>query len=1138
LLSHPILNAGMALLLALAANARGDDPAATADGPEDRPPTFILLDPKEGSAVGALLDRLRDPDFVLLDGRRYRELLDAARRAAEEPAESAEPAPESVAIRGELGGEVADLEVAYRFILDGDDPVTAPLRLGEGQVLTRVLDGDRDLAPRAVEGGWAVDLRGRGAHEVRVALRAPIRSVPDGQRLELAIPEAPETRLDLGLAGPVSEAKLDGRDPLEVRPTGEDGRSRIEASLTPRPLLELTWRAGTEGGDAGPALLTAHGDIAVDLEPGSLRISATYELRAERGEATSLGFRLEPTDELIGVELDGQPVATGVGASGEFVEVPMPRPLRPGAPRKLAIVARRHVPAGGPTRTVLRGFALRDVAVQAGFLAVAQSGALTVGGDAGQSLRRVDPRSELPPGLRVRASNVLAYQFFDQPFELGLRVDPSPPWVRVESRTTITLASRLARVDARLDYQVARGRVFEVRVGLPAGLRLDSAGPARWVDGSETLPEPDGGGGHVVTVTLSDAAREAGRFELHLTGRQDVDQDGRVEVGLFRPRDASTQGGQLAVLTARDVTAERVESDHFPDATTKVPAGWAWPDSAESSPSLWLLDDGQADALPLVAEVHPRLIRHRATLDAVIDRARVEVRQETLVRVDYGTISRLDVAVPARLDGRWEPEGVEITRREPLGAGEDGRRRYRLSLAREVSDQVRLRFRVSWDLASELGDRGATAIELEPIAVLDGEAEPTTFRVAADPGIRLEPKGAGWSADGEHDAGAARAREEAPPRLVREGIGSPDEPAVVLASAPSLASLPGVVASRLWFRTVREADGSAKGSASFRLEVHAGELAFRLPDGAEPRLVHVGDSVAREVERLPEASCFRLRFPDSAPSGPVTVRIEYDLPAAAGASAWEAPSLLRGGVVQWSFWEVRLPWRDVLVGVPEGWTDENRWAWDLALWSRRPRYTAADLAAWAGDPQVALDLSPTASASRSDSQAYLFSRPGEPGTPRPWVGSRAVLVAGCSGLALATGLVLLILRPPARLAGVAGAAAAILLAGAWHPSVVLLVAQSAALGLALSLLAWVMQRVVEHRGRGRAGGFAESGEVPAAAAIANGNGAIGSRSSQSRAAAPDEGPEGSTIIRPRPGSTAEVLAPSPSHAEVQGGGGP
>ncbi len=131
------------------------------------------------------------------------------------------------------------------------------------------------------------------------------------------------------------------------------------------------------------------------------------------------------------------------------------------------------------------GFPLTNAKEQSGAIGIAQRGNLWVGGTAGRGLRRIDPRTELPPDLRARLATNLAYVFADQPFELELRIDASPPLVRTEARTTATLDARQARVDTWLSYQPAHGRLFDLAIRLPEGLELESVGPKDVVDAAD-----------------------------------------------------------------------------------------------------------------------------------------------------------------------------------------------------------------------------------------------------------------------------------------------------------------------------------------------------------------------------------------------------------------------------------------------------------------------------------------------------------------------------------------------------------------------------------------------------------------------------------------------------------------------------
>lgn len=539
-----------ALLLGLGASSRADDPPSR--GPSDPPPIYVIVDAP--TDLDSLLKKLGRPDFVILKGGQYDRL-----RALEAKPPTPDPpraVVEAVSASGEVVDDLAHLTIDLRVSLVGPEPSWVPIRL-DGPTVREAREGDRALPLRTVEGSWQVEVRGEGTHKVRVDAVSPVltvRGLPDLRRVEWAIPEAASTRVELSLPAGASEAfaigGASGREPLAVEPIEAGQRGRIAASLTPRRRLELTWRAAPDPGPVGPPLLTAVGEIALTVERGSVRARSSWDVQSQRGTARRLELRIDPADELVALECDGRPVS-GEGpvdpASGTVV-VPLPEPLRPQSTTRLVVTTRRALAPGSASRMTYRGVPLVGVASQRGVIAVSETGGDPwVSGSAGRGLRRVDPKGELTSGLRNQPSIVLAYSFNEQPFELGLQVDPSPPWVRAESRTTVIVEPGRARVDSWLEFAVSRGRVFEVKIAVPPGMIAETIGPEGTISGFERT---DDEAGPALVARLSARASEDRAFRVHLTGSQAIETAGPapVEVGLFRPMGVQSRGGRVAVL--------------------------------------------------------------------------------------------------------------------------------------------------------------------------------------------------------------------------------------------------------------------------------------------------------------------------------------------------------------------------------------------------------------------------------------------------------------------------------------------------------------------------------------------------------------------------------------------------------------
>ncbi|HEU5117759.1 MAG TPA: hypothetical protein VFT74_14125, partial [Isosphaeraceae bacterium] len=398
--------------------------------------------------------------------------------------------------------------------------------------------------------------------------------------------------------------------------------------------------------------------------------------------------------------------------------ITLPDPVRPDEPRKVLVAVRRPLSGTGPAPVTFRGFPLVGVAAQSGLIAVSQSGDLWISGTPGRSLRQVDPRSDLPPSLRVQPSYVLAYQFLDQPFELALQVDPSPPWVRVDSKTTMSLANGESKIDQRLEYRISRGRLFQLRIAMPPGLDLDSVGPDGVVESAEVVPSSpdDEQAGKTLILPLTQTARESTTFTLRLVGRQKIDASGPVDAGLFQPLDASWRGGAVAVLAARNLSVDLGPTQRVWPSNTEIPAAWPWPSdrpSGRTTPTLWLQHGGDVESIPLKVVTHERVFEHNSTLDVIVDRHRIDYRQDIDARVHFGTVGKLELAVPPALD-KWELEGVDLARRERLGVLESGEIHYRLTLARDQADRFRLKFRARQERDRD-EEQALNRLTLEPI---------------------------------------------------------------------------------------------------------------------------------------------------------------------------------------------------------------------------------------------------------------------------------------------------------------------------------------------------------------------------------------------------------------------------------------
>ena len=1123
----------------LDAQEPSDAPRDTASTPGPLAPIHLYLNgPNDLSTFWKSLTK---PDFVILRGEEYGKLI-----ASTKSGNGMNPPPpwaftvDSVNVSGTVENDLASLIVEEGISLAVDGPSWVTIRL-DGLPLISASENGRDLPVRVEPAGtgWQVELSGRGRHPVRVSLLVPIRSTSDGKRFDFSVPEAATTRLDLSVARKTSEASSGIGEPIESSFDKAGGRSRLRADLPPRGRLTVSWKVAEEAGSPLPALLVAQGEIALDVDPGSLRTRSTWSIRSLRGSTTKLEWRLDPADEILELELDGQVPSTEVEKTAAFtrVTIPLVEPIVLNQERRLIMSTRRTLPTGTASRLTFRGFALANAREQTGAIGVATSGNLWVSGSPGRGIRRIDPRNELPIDLRARPATALAYRFSEQPFELSLRIETSQPLVLAEGRTTVILGGKSAHVETHLDFQTPRGRLYDLTIGLPPGLEIESVGPEAVVDSWQTGQSPSSfvpgalpAGLRLLTLRLGPKVQDGGKYSVRLVGRQIIDPEKKdITVALFHPIGTSQGGGRVAILSDPGCTAELSErsstASSFHPALLAPPLDWPWPagQTPSSSPLLWLRHDESAAELPL------RLIQHSPSLSTAtvlrvhLDGHEANVRQEIECAIHSGTADHLDVNIPESLEGRWEIEGPGISQRVDLGKGLQGERLVRLKLATELSRSVRLKFRYKLPI----GDAKPVELSIPWLRVAGAtDASPPRVSIVAAEGIRVSSPGKGW----EPSPGVDAPEEGAVAfQLVTSGGSSEAGPGSIAlsVSALDLIPLPRLVASRLLLRTSLGVANESRTSARYWVESHDGSLAVTLPAGAELLRAGVGGETVRQIERIPGEVGVRIPFPENVET-PLLVELDYMIPGEKSEMAWNPPLLTQGGVVQQCFWEINIPWSRAVVGVPSGWTDENDWYWARYLWKRRPSTDTEALSSWLIGPDQAENYPDerTKLTPGGDSQVYLFGRSGDPRAMGLIVASRAGLMAICSGIVLAVGtLLILVWSPPVRLVTMGIFSIILMAAAILHPTVAFLGIQCGMIGLLLTILLALMERLIQRPRLGPGSGFGESAGRGSAIGV-------GSTLSHTTPASDD-----STAIRARPvtrtlQNSGESPTATPNHSPV------
>jgi hypothetical protein len=1054
-------------------------PGGESRSPADRDGLKYYVILESPPDLNALLQKIRHPDMELrrVDRAQAEEVL------AGPPDDRLAKPPwvvESVRVGGRIEADFALLKVRITIVTDADGPTWVPIHLDD-QKLSAAREGGRELALRTTgRSRWQVELDGRGRHLVEVDLRAAVMAKPARKALALAIPEAASTSLDVAFDRHQSDLIIGANEVFQSVDPSDGKGTRLTAQLSPRPRIELSWANDAESGGQDLPLLTAQGEIAVDIVSDQMWIRSSWKVRCVRGMTRTLEIGVADKDEVTELKLDDQQTeAAGIeGARGAGrLTIRLGEPLRPDAPpRRLVMKTRRPYSRADGRRIVFQGFTFSNAPEQSGAIGITHGPNLWISASGAQGVRPIE-LGGLPVDLRERPSTSLAFEFLAQPFELHLDVEDSPPLVRARTRTVFRVGADHARSEATIELERVRGRLFDVELAIGAGLQVVSVGPNEMVEewspiGKPSAREPAGPepAEQRLRVRLTPLARDQMKVTLRLEGYQQIPRDGPVKLGLFGTEPATSVGAAYELIADRSLSVEldddsgQVARVTDPASQVKVPspARPSAPTAGESaSPPLLLSGTGSARSLPIRITRHTRSVAQQTVLSADISRRLVDLIQESTFVVRHGALDSVEIRVPAAVGNYWESLDHEIVDRQELDRAPDGSRRYRLVFNRPVVDKAALRFHLRLSIAPQLDVAEYRAVAIPWIAFEGVGAGPARLEVSTAPGILFQGNDPAWIRT-SHDGQADRNGESAAMAFT-EAAGGGGGPFTFKAMALEPVELPPLVAPRLLIRSVEGLDGAIRSRARYWVETHGTVFPFALPEGARWIAARVDGRVTDQVDLDPTRPGYRLRFPPDVGTRPVLVELEYQVHRSAGGPSWQPPELLDGGIVLDTLWEVQLPWDRAVVGVPRGWSDENEWYWTGRIWKRRTWKDGAGLDQWLGGTGSSASSDELREASLDDSLQLLFSRAGAPTGLGLWILSRTWIVVACSGVTLILGFFAIFSGIRFRTAWAVASLLALLAAAFLHPSVTLLVLQSAFIGAALTFLALLIQRLMDRK---------------------------------------------------------------------------
>jgi hypothetical protein len=534
--------------------------------------------------------------------------------------------------------------------------------------------------------------------------------------------------------------------------------------------------------------------------------------------------------------------------------------------------------------------------------------------------------------------------------------------VRVTPTFAMQLGSQGAQLDVSLEYQIAGGHTFDLRVDLHGWelteQPIESGGAVDLVE-QHVTPE------QVLIMPLKDVNVQEVRVKFSLRREAGL---GMHELPLPEVLDASVLPGALTI-TADDAWRAVAQIDKCvgvapapPAATVKLPEAPAGGDVTTKPRTMLALQTFLPRArVALEVSEREQLISVHSNVAARIQDNTLKAEQRLEYEISFQPATDLGMTVSTDLlaneglelllDGKpLTPSAVDILPTAgTASASHEESLRLVVRLPQPVQGKLAFSIRSTTPLnpaqlagseritlplalPDQLTDTVATVIEpagKQRISLWSGaQADPWSLESAA---VSDNSDGQGGNT---FSAAAAKPVSELDLRL-----------------NPFDSSRPGDVAVEAAWAQTWVAAGERQDRFVYRLATDARRLEITLPSDFEGQSLEASiDGVVASSQRSSSGS-LTVELPAAESRRMVTLELRRRL--SQSLSTWGELSAsfptIRGAVATSPFiWQLVLPQQFISLGIPDGFSAQYRLGWDKAEWGRQPTQTQMDLERWSG----------------------------------------------------------------------------------------------------------------------------------------------------------------------------------------------
>jgi hypothetical protein len=956
---------------------------------------------------------------------------------------------DKVIAHGTANDRQADLTVEIAVLVNHRDWVRVPLRLHHAML--------RDKPRYEGAGEWRIEydptaqeyvlwLNGDQdqSHRLTLEIAAPLERVADLTEMKLDLPRAAVSKLTLSVADPKAEATIKEGGVLDDT-KHTDAATEFTVLGMDRDFAISWQKEGTDTPEA-PAPIEATGLLDTQIDGVGVHTKVQLTVRSFGARFDGFSIKLPPGTTLAtGEHPDYSIEPSGGEQSNAHASQSFDVRLREKTAGPVSIafsVDRPHAGKGAEREFEIDSVELVGAARQSGYMAVRVAADWQIAWNEQHQVRRI---AELPQELDLdHDGNVACFEYFSQPFSVAGHVLPLETHLSVDPEFTVVVDPQSARLEGRFKYQVRGAKAFALEIAMP-GWELDDVTPRNLFDVDRMTVEAN----KPLRIPLLQPT--TGEILLVLRAHRELAADA-TQIDFVLPRPVANDVGpaRLTVTPAANVALTVREADLV--GLVHARGNEASPSAAPSHRGE-LAFRGQGVQSRFVGDLR---VESRSLSADIRGRLQLSEKggqlEETLIlTISHEAISDLLVDVPTWLDGaagvQWQLDGQPITP-STAGAESSVERTVRLRIPFPEKRIGACTLVVRYPLQVDPLAAGASqTIKVPLVMPAMAQIVNNELTVTSEAGLQAELRDDSWTVKSSiEDAGGGTLRlsnsvaaSEVALQVRREVHRTADP--LVIDRAWIQSRLAG---NERWDRAVYLFTGG-----NSRIDVH-------LPSGAiasEARGTLDGIAIAPQ-----NSTQGTLTFEVSAARRQHVLDLSYRFAARekqSGQLVLAAPKLAEGEWVRQTYWQLVFPRDEHLVNWPSDLTGAFQWRLQAGSWGRQPLVEQAQLESWS-NASPGLEVSP-------QTNRYVLTSLGSIENLEVYTASRAKLVMAGAGSVLAAGLLLLYLpalRHPALLfvGGVVLAAGAIL-----FPEPALLIAQVAAMGAALVMVAAFLEHYLKSR---------------------------------------------------------------------------